>query len=137
LKVVPTSQHPHKHQIANLPVVIQLITSFDYAKAEFGNLLSGQPPITPSSNTVGTHDYSQPLRAIIFGRGYSYDQVSELYELLRGKSGRPIAWIAGDPEFKLPAKLPPDYAVIAAENTKSAFRRWEEAGGDKEEIVLY
>ncbi|GAM38865.1 hypothetical protein TCE0_034f09942 [Talaromyces pinophilus] len=118
--------------------VIQFITSFDYAKAEFGNLLTGQPPKTPSSNDVGTHDYTQqPLRAIIFGRGYSFDQVSELYELFKGKSSTPIAWIAGDPDFVLPAKLPPDYAVMAAENTKRAFRRWEEAGGEREEIVLY
>ena len=36
----------------------------------------------------------------------------------------------------LPAELPPDYAVMAAENTKRAFRKWE-AGGEKEEIVLY
>lgn len=37
----------------------------------------------------------------------------------------------------LPAKLPEDYAVMAVENTKRAFRRWEEGGADKEEIVLY
>lgn len=73
----------------------------------------------------------------MFGRGYSYDQVNELYELFRGKAGRPIAWLAGDPEFKLPSPLPPDYSVLAAENTKRAFRKWEEAGGGKEEIVLY
>lgn len=127
-----------KHHTAKPPLVIQFIDSFDYAKAEFGNILTGQPPKTASSNTIGTHDYTQPLRAIIFGRGYSFDQVSELYELFKGKSsGRPIAWIAGDPEFVLPAKLPEDYAVMAVENTKRAFRRWEEGGADKEEIVLY
>ncbi|RAO64041.1 uncharacterized protein BHQ10_000053 [Talaromyces amestolkiae] len=117
--------------------VIQFINSFDYAKSEFANLLSGQAPKTPSSNAIGTHDYTQPLRAVMFGRGYSYDQVSELYELFKGKSSRPIAWIAGDPDFKLPPELPPDYAVVAAENTKRAFKRWEDAGGKREEIVLY
>ncbi|EEA27943.1 hypothetical protein EYB25_001093 [Talaromyces marneffei] len=117
--------------------VIQFINSFDYAKAEFGNLLAGKPPQTPSANDVGTHDYTQPLRAIMFGRGYSFDQVNELYDMFKGQAGRPIAWIVGDPEFKLPLPLPPDYAVIATENTKMGFRRWEEAGGNKEEIVLY
>ena len=106
-----------------------------------GNLLAGQGPKTPSSNTVGTHDYSssRPLRAIIFGRGYPPEQVSELFGLFHGKGRRPVAWIAGDPEFKLPAagKLPADYARIAAENTKMAFRRWEEEGGEREEIVFY
>lgn len=120
-------------------IVIQFVNSIDYAKSEFGNLLTGQAPKTPSANTIGTHDYTKPLRAIVFGRGYSFDQVSELYELFKGKSGRPIAWIAGDPKSKLDvsARLPSDYAVKAVENTKRAFRSWEESGGEREDIVFY
>ncbi|KAK4946197.1 hypothetical protein LTR10_014709 [Elasticomyces elasticus] len=118
--------------------VIHFINTFEDAKADLGSLVAGHGPKSPSSNHIGTHDYSKPPRAVIFGRGYSAAHVKELNHLFRGKASHPIAWIAGDPDVKSPT-FPPgqNYAEKAADNVKRAFAKWSDAGGVNEDLVYY
>jgi hypothetical protein len=44
--------------------------------------------------------------------------VRELHGFNRGTGIAPVAWIACDPDFKLPAQVHPGYAEKGAENVK-------------------
>lgn len=99
-------------------VVIYFATSVEAKKIEFVDFLAGRAPDLPITNNVGTHDYSKPPQAIVFGRGYDYNDVVELNKKSRGARSAPVAWIAGDPNVEPPTPLPPDYAVQAAANVK-------------------
>ncbi|RYP12600.1 hypothetical protein DL765_007231 [Monosporascus sp. GIB2] len=117
--------------------VIHFINSFEDAKANLGDLIAGRGPKSPSLNHIGSHDYSKPPRAIIFGRAFDPADVKELNRLYRGMGSAPVAWIAGDPAVKPPAHPGPGYAEKGAENVKKAFARWRDAGGNSEDIVYY
>ncbi|KAI0390140.1 hypothetical protein F5Y17DRAFT_462044 [Xylariaceae sp. FL0594] len=117
--------------------VIQFINSFDDAKANLPSLLAGDGPKTHIANQVGSHDFSRPPRAVIFGRAFANEDVRELNRLCRGKGKQPVAWIAGDPSVVPPAHPGPEYAVKAADNVKRALLNWLEAGANSEDIVYY
>ncbi|KAI1384551.1 uncharacterized protein F4822DRAFT_433095 [Hypoxylon trugodes] len=117
--------------------VIHFINSYEDAKAHLGDLLAGRGPKTPSSNHIGTHDYSRPPRAVIFGRAFAPADVQELNRLYRGTGKVPVAWIAGDPAVKPPAQPGPGYAEKGADNVKRAFFKWSEDGDNNEDILYY
>ncbi|KAI1813277.1 hypothetical protein GGS20DRAFT_586696 [Poronia punctata] len=117
--------------------VIQFIASVKDAKENFASLLAGNGPKTQISNDVGSHNFSRPPRAIIFGRGYTDEEVRELNRLFRGSASQPVAWIAGDPSIAPPTNPGPAYALKAAENVKRTLFSWIEAGGESEEVVYY
>ena len=117
--------------------VIHFINTFEDAKADLPDLLAGRGPKSPSSNHIGTHDYSKPPAAVIFGRAFDPDHVTELNRLCCGAGSVPIAWIAGDPTILPPAHPGPGYAENSAKNVKRAFERWRDAGGKDEEVVFY
>ncbi|KAK0637047.1 hypothetical protein B0T17DRAFT_520541 [Bombardia bombarda] len=118
--------------------VVHFINSLQDAKDNIPELLAGRGPLRPSGNEVGTHDYTKPPRAVIFGRAFTPEDVIELNRLCRGKGAAgPIAWIAGDPGYKPPANPGPAYAAKAADNVKNALKKWQEEGANSEEIVYY
>ncbi|KAL2867771.1 uncharacterized protein BJX67DRAFT_380711 [Aspergillus lucknowensis] len=117
--------------------VIHFVNSFEDAKADIPELIAGRGPKRPGSNNIGSGDYSRPPRAVIFGRAFDPEHVLELHRLFRGTGSMPVAWIAGDPQFVLPAEIPAGYAEKAADNVKRAFAKWEDAGDMSEEIVYY
>ncbi|KAI5855064.1 hypothetical protein GGS23DRAFT_445781 [Durotheca rogersii] len=116
--------------------VIHFVNSYEYAKENLGDLIAGRGPKAPSGNVVGSHDYSKPPRAVIFGRAFAPEDVKELNRLFRG-SGTPVAWIAGDPSVIPPENPGPGYAEKAADNVKRALNRWKDAGANSEDIVYY
>lgn len=118
-------------------LVIHFINSLADAKNNIGELLAGNGPKTPSANHIGTHDYSKPPRAIIFGRAFTLEDVKELNSLYRGIASKPVAWIAGDPDVVPPAHPDAAYAAKGADDVKKALKRWTEAGANSEDIVLY
>lgn len=89
------------------------------------------------SENIGTHDYSKIPQAIVFGRAYDPDDVTELHRLFRGMGKIPLAWIAGNRDIRPPAQLGPGYAEKAAENTKRAFVTWKISDSTNEDIVYY
>ncbi|KAL1880927.1 hypothetical protein Plec18167_003462 [Paecilomyces lecythidis] len=117
--------------------VIHFIASFEDAQANFADLIAGRGPKSPSSNSIGSHDYKKPPRAIVFGRAFDPNHVIQLNQIYRGIGNGPVAWIAGDSDVKPPGNPGPGYAEKAADNVKRAFARWKEAGGITEDIVYY
>lgn len=121
----------------NGPTVIHFIQSFEAAKAELPVLLAGRDPQVSEANDVGTHNYSQPPRAVLVGRAFEEDQVEELRKACSGAARAPVAWLLGDPA-KLPTGPPgPEYAVEVANDCKNVLTKWKEDGGVNEDILLF
>jgi hypothetical protein len=123
----------------NGPTVIHFIQSFEAAKAELPLLLAGREPQVSEVNDddVGTHNYSQPPRAVLLGRAFEEEQVEELRKACSGVALAPVAWLLGDPA-KVPTAPPgPDYAVTVANDCKGALAKWKEEGGVSDDIILF
>lgn len=91
-------------------------------------------------NDVGTHNYSKPARAVIFGRAFSLNEVQTLQKACEGSSRNPVAWVAGHPAKELGPNAPlpgPGYAEVTANTAKDVLTKWIEEGAAKNEIVLY
>lgn len=90
-------------------------------------------------NDVGTKDYSRPVRAIIFGRGFDLEDIEALRENVASISQDPVLWIAGDPSRKPPpsAVPPPNYHQLVAGVARKLLGGWVEAGATSNEVVLY
>ncbi|EAL84206.1 hypothetical protein KXW98_005273 [Aspergillus fumigatus] len=117
--------------------VIHFIQSVEAAEAELPHLLAGRDPQSRYSNELGTHDYSRPPRAVIFGRGYEPQQVEELKEKFAGVAKEPVAWVRGNPA-DVPAGGPgPDYAQKVAADMKQVLKKWRDAGAKDEETLVY
>ncbi|GIC88901.1 uncharacterized protein Aud_005303 [Aspergillus udagawae] len=117
--------------------VIHFIQSYEAAEAELPHLLAGRDPQSQNPNDIGTHDYSRPPRAVIFGRGYEPQQVEELKKKMAGIAKEPVAWVRGNPA-DAPVGVPlPDYAQKVAVDMKRLLGKWRDAGGKDEEILVY
>lgn len=121
----------------NGPTVIHFIQSFEAAKAELPLLLAGRDPQVSEVNDVGTHNYSQPPRAVLLGRAFEEEQVEDLRKACSGAALAPVAWLLGDPA-KLPTGPPgPDYAVHVANDCKDVLAKWKDEGGVRDDIILF
>ncbi|KAF7156376.1 hypothetical protein CNMCM6106_009643 [Aspergillus hiratsukae] len=117
--------------------VIHFIQSLEAAEAELPHILAGREPQCQDPNDVGTHDYSQPPRAIIFGRGFAPEQVEELFKKFKGSAKEPVAWLRGDPK-DVPVGGPgPGYAEKVVGDMKKVLDKWRDAGAKDEEILVY
>lgn len=122
-----------------LSSVIHFILSYEAAEAELPHLLAGREPQSQKSpNEIGSHDYSRPPRAVIFGRGYEPQQVEELKKKFARVAQEPVAWVRGDPA-DLPAggAAGPDYAQKIAADMKKVLHQWRDGGEKDEEILVY
>jgi hypothetical protein len=119
--------------------VIHFIQSLTAAQSEIPYLLTGQDPKSQHINDVGTKDYSRPVRAIIFGRGFDLVEIEALRENVAGIALDPVVWIAGDPSRKPPpgAVPPPNYPQLVAGVARKLLSGWVEAGASQEEVILY
>ncbi|KAL3457263.1 hypothetical protein BJX64DRAFT_269253 [Aspergillus heterothallicus] len=116
--------------------VIYFIQTPERARSELPKLLAGKEP-APTDNNIGTNNFAQPPRVLMFGRGYTIDFVEELRKSLAGVSKEPVAWIVGDPA-KAPTGPPgPGYIEQVANAAKAAVSSWAEAGGKEEAFVVY
>lgn len=122
-----------------LPTVIHFLQegTFEEAKSELGEALAGREPRTSSPNDVGTHNYSRPPRAVIFGRAFSLEQIQEVRESFGSIAKEPVAWVVGDPAKALSGPPGPGYAKTAADLVKSVLGKWKDEGGVKDEIILW
>ncbi|KAL4924253.1 uncharacterized protein BDV17DRAFT_275105 [Aspergillus undulatus] len=118
--------------------VIHFIITPEAAIADIPLLLAGRGPQT-TTHEIGTRNYSQPPRGVIFGRGFSQEFVHELKETCPGQSGarEPVAWLAGD-QSKIPTGIPgPGYAKGVADSVKGVLANWLENIGDEDVSLLY
>ncbi|GIJ90289.1 hypothetical protein Asppvi_009243 [Aspergillus pseudoviridinutans] len=116
--------------------VIHFIQSYEAAEAELPHLLVGRDPQSQNPNDIGTHDYSRPPRAVLFGRGYEPQQVEELKKKFAGIAKEPVAWVRGNPA-DVPVAPVPDYAQKVAVDMKTVLGKWRDAGAKDEEILVY
>ncbi|KAF7178943.1 hypothetical protein CNMCM7691_007767 [Aspergillus felis] len=117
--------------------VIHFIQSDEAAEAELPHLLAGRDPQSQNPNDVGTHDYSRPPRAVIFGRGYEPQQVEELKKKFAGIAKEPVAWVRGNPADAPVGAVGPDYAQKVGLDMKRLLGKWRDAGAKDEEILVY
>ncbi|KAF3402478.1 hypothetical protein DPV78_004849 [Talaromyces pinophilus] len=117
--------------------VIHFILSYEAAEAELPHLLAGRDPQSQSPNEIGTHDYSRPPRAIIFGRGYEPQQVEKLKKKFYGVAKEPVAWVRGNPADLPAGAAGPDYAQNIAADMKKMLKKWRDRGEKEEEILVY
>ncbi|KAL2796959.1 hypothetical protein BJX66DRAFT_298504 [Aspergillus keveii] len=116
--------------------VIYFIQTAEVAKSELPKLLAGQEPI-PATNDVGTGNFTQPPRVLMFGRGYTPEFVQELKNSLAGIAQQPVAWIVGDPA-KAPTGPPgPGYIEEVAKDAKAAVEKWAEEGLAEDAFIVY
>jgi hypothetical protein len=117
--------------------VIHFIQTVEAAEAELPHILAGREPQCQDPNDVGTHDYSRPPRAIIFGRGFAPEQVEGLFEKFKGCATEPVAWLRGDPKDAPVGPPGPGYAQEVVVDMKKVLDKWREAGAKEEEILVY
>ncbi|KAL4750553.1 hypothetical protein BDW72DRAFT_213326 [Aspergillus terricola var. indicus] len=118
--------------------LIHFIASPEAVHAELPLLLSGQDPqpVVTSPNEVGTHDYSRPPRAVIFGRGYTSEFVQQLKEAYQRHSPEPVAWVMGDPAAAPTGPPSLAYAEATANTVKNVLAAWREQGGEDALLVF-
>ncbi|KAJ5303061.1 hypothetical protein N7476_009860 [Penicillium atrosanguineum] len=120
--------------------VVHFIQSNEAALKEIPELLAGRDPQSSDDNGVGTHDYSKPPRAVIFGRGFPLENIEQYYKACAGSNADPVAWIAGDPAKKPDPNAPPPgpgYAKFATDGVKAVLEKWKEEGATKDGIILW
>jgi hypothetical protein len=89
---------------------------------------------------VGTQNYSQVPRAVVFGRGYDVAEVEQFRRASEGCNDRPVAWFTGDPNRKPGPNDPPPgpgYAQFAAGLLKEKLIAWRGEGGIRDGIILW
>ncbi|KAI1359399.1 hypothetical protein F5Y08DRAFT_349696 [Xylaria arbuscula] len=131
--------------------IVRFIQTFEAAKTDLPYLLQGSAPPDPPINSVGSEDYSRgPVRAVLFGRGFSQQQAETLYGLYNNeaKADR-VLWVAGAEAHrksgKVGAEPPPNPEKIIVPIFRSLLEDWkkkvesgDEAGTEEGKgVVLY
>ncbi|KAI9712182.1 MAG: hypothetical protein M1828_001743 [Chrysothrix sp. TS-e1954] len=76
--------------------VIHFCASVEAACAEIPRLLSSEDPLPEEANEVGTHNYKEVPKAILFGRTYTDDKLQAVRDACKGKGV--ISWVVpGEP----------------------------------------
>ncbi|EME46089.1 hypothetical protein DOTSEDRAFT_70173 [Dothistroma septosporum NZE10] len=89
--------------------VIQFITSVERAKSEIPPLQAGQE-VTPNPDNIGTHNFSKPPKAVIFGRGFDDAQVEKIRQTCRGDAYG-LSWLMGKKaDVEKIKSSPPDFS---------------------------
>ncbi|KAJ5089990.1 hypothetical protein N7532_008674 [Penicillium argentinense] len=120
--------------------VIHFIQTNEAVLAELPHLLAGRDPQAANANDVGSHDYSHPARAVIFGRGYELEDIEKFRKAAAGSAADPVAWIVGDPAKKIDMSGPPPgpgYARVAADLARTKLEEWKASGAEKDEVYMY
>ncbi|KAF3389077.1 hypothetical protein F1880_003724 [Penicillium rolfsii] len=119
---------------------IHFITTNEAALTDIPRLLKGEKPESPDESGVGTQNYSQVPRAVVFGRGYSFAEVEQFRKASEGCNAKPVVWFTGDPNKKPGPNDPPPgpgYAQAAANSLKEKLIAWRDEGGIHDGISLW
>lgn len=118
--------------------VIHFFQTSEAIQAELPPLLEGREPQAAASNDIGTHDYTRPARAVIFGRGYEMEEIERFRKAAAGHSSGPIAWVMSDPaKVQSNAPPPPGYANKVTDLVKSKLNEWKTSGAGENAVLLY
>lgn len=76
----------------------------------------------PSESALGTGNYERVAEAVVFGAGYSGEEVEEVRRAVKGDNGNGnVAWLRPDMERTAPA-VGPGYAEVIVGRVKEALR---------------
>jgi hypothetical protein len=123
--------------------VVHFIQSEDAAKRDIPLLLSGGKIEPPFANDVGTHNFQDVPRAVIFGRAFNVDQVKEVHAVGSGKAKHPVAWVYGDPVKTAAMDGPPkpdqrqSYGQSAGGNVKEVLASWKADDGEMDPLIAW
>ncbi|RWA05108.1 hypothetical protein EKO27_g9998 [Xylaria grammica] len=127
--------------------VVRFIQTFEAAQNDLPYILRGEAPPTAPTNSVGSGDYSRPVRAILFGRGFTQQQAETLHGLYSGEATVPVLWGAGAAAKRGPStEPPPGVEKIMVPILRGVLEDWKkgvegkgegEGEGKKGELVLY
>ncbi|KAI1437878.1 hypothetical protein GGR50DRAFT_643371 [Xylaria sp. CBS 124048] len=103
------------------------------------------PPTSPSTTTsTSTSTTTRPIRAILFGRGFSQAQAESLYSLFQPTALEPVLWVAGAaanlPHGRpLPDGFAPPKGVekIVVPAFLKELEKWRADGAKEGKIVFY
>lgn len=112
--------------------------SFEAAKADLPYLLRGEAPPTAPTNSVGSQDYSRPVRAVVFGRGFTQQQAETLHGLYKDVAPS-VVWVAGAEVERPPGVVmpPPGVEKILVPLFKGLLEKAVVEGAEKGGLVLY
>ncbi|KAI1186004.1 hypothetical protein F5B17DRAFT_405790 [Nemania serpens] len=120
--------------------VTRFVQTFEAAKADLPHLLRGSEPPTAPTNAVGSHDYSRPVRAVLFGRGFTQQEAETLYGLYKDVAPS-VLWVAGAETGRPPggvvAEPPPGVEKIVVPVFRGVLEKWVQEGAEKGGLVLY
>ncbi|KAI0111221.1 hypothetical protein GGR51DRAFT_509386 [Nemania sp. FL0031] len=117
---------------------IRFMQSFEAAKTDLPYLLRGESPPSAPTNDVGSGLHTKPVRAVLFGRGFTQQQAEDLYELYKDLAPS-VVWLAGATATRPAGNGPPPGAaekvIVPMFRAKLAelLKEGKEEGG----LVLY
>ncbi|KEY64182.1 hypothetical protein S7711_10723 [Stachybotrys chartarum IBT 7711] len=135
---VKIAQEVAKHLLPEYEV-IHFIQSPEVARIDIPLVLAGHAPTTASVDEIGSKDYTQTPRAVIFGRAVEPTVAQDIYAGTTGKTKHPVVWLAGEAARTNRTGQDPGagYGVNAAQELKMALAAWKDKGGNSDEFVLY
>lgn len=108
-----------------------------YAKETLAALLSETPRTPPEAGqhtSVATYDYSRLAQALVFGGGFTPEDLANLRKGIAGQVGfRSVPWLGGDPDrvqaaFKEYAGNMPGYIAHTSQRVRVAIQELHDQG---------
>ncbi|KAL2857064.1 hypothetical protein BJY01DRAFT_242467 [Aspergillus pseudoustus] len=123
----------------NMKALIHFMLSLEAAASELPSLLAGKDPQSPEPNEVGTHDYSRPAQAVLFGRGLQLAQIEALKAAVEQATTamEHVAWLMGDPALIMTGPPGPGFAKKTAKEMKDVLGKWRQQGTQHDGVLLY
>jgi hypothetical protein len=76
--------------------VIHFFDSVEQGAQDLPRLLAGEQPLKPTAQGVGTANYARPPQVVMFGKGFTSDDVAALRQACGVAGGQPGAlWLTG------------------------------------------
>ena len=105
-------------------------------------LLAGKPaPAHPEISNIGSGDYSQPPRAVLFGGAFEEATVRELRDAVRATEGaRKAPWLCNDSSKTEFPVTDPRYIAHVSQRAMDVLLKLDKEGaldGSNDDIVMY
>ncbi|KAH7251091.1 hypothetical protein BKA59DRAFT_124438 [Fusarium tricinctum] len=122
--------------------VVHFILPGESGKAITPDLLSGKAPSShPDSSAIGSGNYEQIPRAVVFGGAFEESDIAALRDAVKAAEGaRGVAWVRQDSSLPAPPVTSPEYPKLMTRRTKEAVIQLEKDGkldGKHDELEWY
>ncbi|SPJ79803.1 uncharacterized protein FTOL_08194 [Fusarium torulosum] len=122
--------------------VVHFILPGESGKTIIPDLLSGKTPSShPESSAIGSGNYKQVPRAVVFGGAFEDSDIAALRDAVNIVQGaRGVAWVRQDSSQPAPPVTSPEYPKLMTRRTKEAVIQLEKEGkldGKHDELEWY